>query len=208
MWQVRDIVVVNLFLSWRPRHTDHPRSRSFTLRFLNDNHLPLVRSARMAQAVTTPRRLLLTRTARGTRSFGVRHGFQSQANVTVAEPANQPQAISAPLSPEIYDAGVTRTSQATQAPVVAPEPAEPEMNAAPAPEAPEPQVAQQDTQPAAGQAGTPETVAPPAPPPADTATQTVDEAEGEAEVVAASAPVPNQAEPEPGDGDAAETEAV
>ena len=126
----------------------------------------------------------------------------------VAEPANQPQAISAPLSPEIYDAGVTRTSQATQAPVVAPEPAEPEMNAAPAPEAPEPQVAQQDTQPAAGQSGTPETVAPPAPPPADTATQTVDEAEGEAEVVAASAPVPAQAEPEPGDGDAAETEAV
>ena len=84
-----DIMVVNIFLSWRPRHTDHSRSWSFPLRFLYDNHFLLVWFARMAQAVITLRRLLLTRTARGTRSFGVRHGFQSQVIVPVAEPASQ-----------------------------------------------------------------------------------------------------------------------
>ena len=172
-----------------------------------------LKALEQAERSTSSEAAIQERVARRSESVIVTISAEARAMIAadtqrVAEPANQPQAISAPLSPEIYDAGVTRTSQATQAPVVAPEPAEPEMNAAPAPEAPEPQVAQQDTQPAAGQSGTPETVAPPAPPPADTATQTVDEAEGEAEVVAASAPVPNQAEPEPGDGDAAETEAV
>ena len=172
-----------------------------------------LKALEQAERATSAEAAIQERVARRSESVIVTISAEARAMIAadtqrVAEPANQPQAISAPLSPEIYDAGVTRTSQATQAPVVAPEPAEPEMNPAPAPEAPEPQVAQQDTQPAAGQAGTPETVAPPAPPPADTATQTVDEAEGEAEVVAASAPVPNQAEPEPGDGDAAETEAV
>ena len=172
-----------------------------------------LKALEQAERATSSEAAIQERVARRSESVIVTISAEARAMIAadtqrVAEPANQPQAISAPLSPEIYDASVTRTSQATQAPVVAPEPAEPEMNAAPAPEAPEPQVAQQDTQPAAGQAGTPETVAPPAPPPADTATQTVDEAEGEAEVVAASAPVPNQAEPEPGDGDAAETEAV
>ena len=172
-----------------------------------------LKALEQAERVTSSEAAIQERVARRSESVIVTISAEARAMIAadtqrVAEPVNQPQAISAPLSPEIYDAGVTRTSQATQAPVVAPEPAEPEMNAAPAPEAPEPQVAQQDTQPAAGQSGTPETVAPPAPPPADTATQTVDEAEGEAEVVAASAPVPNKAEPEPGDGDAAETEAV
>ena len=172
-----------------------------------------LKALEQAERATSSEAAIQERVARRSESVIVTISAEARAMIAadtqrVAEPANQPQAISAPLSPEIYDAGVTRTSQASQAPVVASEPAKPEMNAAPAPEAPEPQVAQQDTQPAAGQSGTPETVAPPAPPPADTATQTVDEAEGEAEVVAASAPVPNQAEPEPGDGDAAETEAV
>ena len=172
-----------------------------------------LKALEQAERATSSEAAIQERVARRSESVIVTISAEARAMIAadtqrVAEPANQPQVISALLSPEIYDAGVTRTSQATQAPVVAPEPAEPEMNAAPAPEASEPQVAQQDTQPAAGQAGTPETVAPPAPPPADTATQTVDEAEGEAEVVAASSPVPNQAEPEPGDGDAAETEAV
>jgi hypothetical protein len=172
-----------------------------------------LKALEQAERATASEAAIQERVARRSESVIVTISAEARAMIAadtqrVAEPANQPQAISAPLSPEIYDAGVTRTSQATQAPVVAPEPAEPEMNAAPAPEAPEPPVAQQDTQPAAGQAGTPETVAPPAPPPADTATQTADEAEVEAEVVAASAPVPTQAEPEPGDGDTAETEAV
>ena len=172
-----------------------------------------LKALEQAERATSSEAAIQERVARRSESVIVTISAEARAMIAadtqrVAEPANQPQAISAPLSPEIYDAGVTRTSQATQAPVVAPEPTEPEMNAAPAPEAPEPQVAQQDTQPTAGQAGTPETVAPPAPPPADTATQTADEAEVEAEVVAASAPVPTQAEPEPGDGDTAETEAV
>ena len=172
-----------------------------------------LKALEQAERATSSEAAIQERVARRSESVIVTISAEARAMIAadtqrVAEPANQPQAISAPLSPEIYDAGVTRTSQATQAPVVAPEPAEPEMNAAPAPEASEPQVAQQDTQPAAGQAGTPETVAPPAPPPADTATQTADEAEVEAEVVAASAPVPTQAEPETGDGDTAETEAV
>ena len=172
-----------------------------------------LKALEQAERATASEAAIQERVARRSESVIVTISAEARAMIAadtqrVAEPANQPQATSAPLSPEIYDAGVTRTSQATQAPVVAPEPAELEMNAAPAPEAPEPQVAQQDTQPAAGQSGTPETVAPPAPPPADTATQTADEAEVEAEVVAASAPVPAQAEPEPGDGDAAETEAV
>ena len=172
-----------------------------------------LKALEQAERATSSEAAIQERVARRSESVIVTISAEARAMIAadtqrVAEPANQPQAISAPLSPEIYDAGVTRTSQATQAPVVAPEPTEPEMNGAPAPEVLEPQVAQQDTQPAAGQSGTPETVAPPAPPPADTATQTVDEAEGEAEVVAASAPVPAQAEPEPGDGDAAETEAV
>ena len=172
-----------------------------------------LKALEQAERATSSEAAIQERVARRSESVIVTISAEARAMIAadtqrVAEPANQPQAISAPLSPEIYDAGVTRTLQATQAPVVAPEPAEPEMNAAPAPEVPEPQAAQQDTQPAAGQAGTPETVAPPAPPPADTATQTADEAEVEADVVVASAPVPTLAEPEPGDGDTAGTEAV
>ncbi len=172
-----------------------------------------LRALEQAERARASEAAIQERVARRSESVIVTISAEARAMIAAdtqraSESANQPEAISAPLSTEIYDAGVTRTSQTTQAPVVAPEPAEPEMNATPAPEGPEPQVAQQDTQPAAGQAGTPETVAPPAPPPADTATQTADEAEVEAEVVAASAPVPAQAEPEPGDGDAAETEAV
>jgi hypothetical protein len=175
-----------------------------------------LRALEQAERATVSEAAIQERVARRTESVIVTISAEAQAmisadNQRIDEPANRPQAIAAPLPPETYDAGVTRAAQATQAPVVVPEPAEVEMNAAPAPEtsaAPETQVAQQDTQPAAGQAGTPETVAPPAAPPADTATQSADEAEAEAELVAASAPVERQAEPEPGDGDAAETEAV
>ncbi|MDE2632298.1 MAG: hypothetical protein QMB34_06445 [Paracoccaceae bacterium] len=172
-----------------------------------------LRALEQAERAAVSEASIQERVARRTESVIVTISAEAQAMISadtqrISEPANQPQPIAAPLPQETYDSGVTRASPATQAPVVAPEPVEAEMNAAPAPEAPETQVAQQDTQPAAGQTGTPETVAPPAPPPADTATQSVEEAEAKAEVVAASAPVEPQAKPEPGDGDASETEVV
>jgi hypothetical protein len=151
-----------------------------------------LKALEQAERATSSEAAIQERVARRSESVIVTISAEARAMIAagiqrVAEPANQPQAISAPLSPEIYDAGVTRTSQATQAPVVAPEPAEPEMNAAPAPEASEPQVAQQDTQPAPRPAGTPDPPPPPPPPPPDTAPHPVAEAEGEAEFVAASA---------------------
>ena len=169
-----------------------------------------LKALEQAERATSSEAAIQERVARRSESVIVTISAEAQAMISadtqrISEPANQPQPIAAPLPQETYDSGVTRASPATQAPVVAPEPVEAEMNAAPAPEAPQTQVAQQDTQPAAGQTGTPETVAPP---PADTATQSVEEAEAKAEVVAASAPVEPQAKPEPGDGDASETEVV
>ena len=100
-----------------------------------------LRALEQAERATVSEAAIQERVARRSGSVIVTISAEARAMIaadtqSVAEPANQPQAISAPLSPEIYDASITRTSQATQAPVVAPEPAEPEMNAAPAPEAP------------------------------------------------------------------------